>query len=309
MLARIPTALRHWFARHPTARRSGATRAKVLVVICLAIAVGCTSTALVDKSGLSFSQTPLIGKIVWNDLITDDLEAARAFYGALFGWKFEDADRRHGHRYLIASANNVYVGGILEVSERTDGKSQSRWLPYTSVEDVDAAVQRVQSSGGQVAVAPTNVDLGRVAAVLDPEGAVIGLARSRVGDPADASTAAAIGRIVWTELLANDPQAAAKFYASVVGYEPRTVIRRGGEYTWLTNNGAHRAGVFKNPSPSADPTWLTYFAVDDLVAATARVQALGGTVVLPPSATLREGTIAVVIDPTGAVLVLQKFMT
>lgn len=279
-----------------------------LAATFLVIAVGCTSTALIDDSGMSFSREPLIGKIVWTDLITDDLDAARAFYGALFGWTFEDAGRRHGQRYLIARANDVYVGGILEVGERAERKSLSRWLPYVSVDDVDVAVQRTTSSGGRVAVAPTNVGIGRVAAIIDPEGAVIGLARSRVGDPEDASTAPAVGRIVWTELLANDPMAAAKFYAAVVGYDPRTVTRRGGEYTWLTHHDAQRAGVFKNPSTTADPSWLTYFAVDDVVAATARVLELGGTVVLPPSATLREGTIAVVIDPTGAVLVLQKFM-
>lgn len=288
-------------------RSPRAIRWTSLAVISFVTAVGCTSTTLIDRSGMSFSQAPLIGKMVWNDLITDDLDAARAFYGALFGWTFEDAGQRHGHRYLIASVSNVYVGGVLEVDERADGKPLSRWLPYTSVESVDAAVQRTTSSGGRVAVAPTDVGLGRVAAIIDPEGAVIGLARSRIGDPEDASTEPAVGRIVWTELLANDPQAAAKFYTSVVGYEPRTVTRRGGEYTWLTHRGAQRAGVFKNPSTQADPVWLTYFAVDDPVAATARVQALGGTVVLPPSQALREGTIAVVIDPSGAILVLQKF--
>ncbi len=53
--------------------------------------------------------------------------------------------------------------------------------------------------------------------------------------------------------------------------------------------------------------WLTFFAVDDPVAAAERVRTLGGRVVLPPSPTLRDNTIAVVTDPAGAILVLQKF--
>jgi predicted enzyme related to lactoylglutathione lyase len=277
-------------------------------VLIALLAAGCTSTNLADKSGMSFSQAPLIGKVVWNDLITDDLDAVRNFYGELFGWTFEDAGRRHGHKYLIAKAGALYVGGILEVEHRADAKELSRWLPYVSVDDVDAAIQRTTSSGGRVAVAPTNVSLGRVAAIIDPEGAVIGIARSRVGDPDDVGSRPVVGRVVWTELLANDPQAAAKFYASVVGYEARTVQRRGGEYTWLTHRGAQRAGVFKNPSITADPVWLTYFSVDDAATAATRVQALGGTVVLPASPMVREGTIAVVADPAGAVLVLQKFI-
>jgi predicted enzyme related to lactoylglutathione lyase len=52
--------------------------------------------------------------------------------------------------------------------------------------------------------------------------------------------------------------------------------------------------------------WLTYFGVDDPAAAAARAQALGGKVLLPASPQLREGSMAVVTDPSGAVLVLQK---
>ncbi|GFE83771.1 glyoxalase [Steroidobacter agaridevorans] len=282
--------------------------ATLAVALC-AFAAACISTTRLDTSGLSFSQDPLIGKVVWNDLITDDLAAVRAFYSGLFGWTYDDAGSRHGHKYVLARAGNAYVGGILEVDDRADGKPLSRWLPYVSVDDVDAAVQRTKSEGGRVAVPPTKVNLGRVAAIIDPEGAVIGLARSRIGDPDETSTAPALGRIVWTELLANNPQQAAKFYAAVVGYEPLTAARRGGEYTWLTHRGTRRAGLFENPSSEAEPVWLTFFAVDDPAASAERVQTLGGRVVLPPSPTLRDNTIAVVTDPTGAILVLQKFPT
>ncbi len=278
----------------------------IAIALCI-IAGACTSTTRLDTSAISFSQSPLIGKIVWTDLITDDLEAVRAFYGGLFGWTYDEAGRRDGHKYLIARAGNAYAAGILEVDPPPDGKPVSRWLPYISVADVGVAVERASANGGRVAVAPTRVGLGRVAAIIDPEGAVIGLARSRIGDPDEATTAPALGRIVWTELLANDPERAAEFYASVVGYVPLTTARRGGEYTWLTYDGTRRAGLFANPSSEADPVWLTSFAVADPVAAAERAQALGGTVVLPPSPTLRDNTIAVVTDPGGAILVLQKF--
>jgi hypothetical protein len=111
---------------------------------------------------------------------------------------------------------------------------------------------------------------------------------------------------VRTELLANDPAAEARFYSTVVGYDVQTIERRGGQYTVLAHGGASRAGIFKNPSEQADPVWLSYFGVDDPAAAAKRVEALGGKVVLAPSAQLREGTIAVVTDPTGALLVLEK---
>lgn len=141
---------------------------------------------------------------------------------------------------------------------------------------------------------------------VDKEGAVFGLARSRIGDPDDITTAPGDGRVVWTELLSNDPAAASAFYHAVIGYDARNVERRGGQYTLLTRQGAERAGILRNPSEQATPTWLTYFGVEDAAAAAQRVEALGGKVILPPSPQLREGTMAVVTDPTGALLVLQK---
>ena len=136
---------------------------------------------------------------------------------------------------------------------------------------------------------------------------MIGLARSKIGDPDDKTTKAAAGRVVWTELLTNTaPADAAAFYRSVVGYEVRTIERRGGEYTLLVMQGADRAGILKNPAAQWPPAWVTYFGVDDPAAISARAEALGGKVLLPVSPMLREGTMAVVADPSGAILVLQK---
>jgi uncharacterized protein len=277
-------------------------------IALLAMLVGCTTTRL-DLSSMSFSQNPLIGKVVWNDLITEDLDAARKFYGALFGWTFERSTGREGHDYVIARSGGVYVAGLMSVARRDDGQRVSRWLPFISVSDVDRSTERATALGAKVVVAPRDVNLGRVAALIDPEGAVIGLARSAIGDPDDDTTAPALGRVVWTELLANDPAAAAKFYVAIAGYDVRALERRGGWYTMLTHDGADRAGIFQNPVREVAPLWLTYFAVADPAAAAARVAALGGAIVLPPSPALREGTMAVVTDPSGAVLVLQRFPT
>jgi predicted enzyme related to lactoylglutathione lyase len=63
--------------------------------------------------------------------------------------------------------------------------------------------------------------------------------------------------------------------------------------------------LLKNPT-DAKPVWLTYFGVDDPVAAMGRLEALGGAVIAPASPRLREGTMALVTDPTGALFVLQK---
>jgi predicted enzyme related to lactoylglutathione lyase len=267
------------------------------------------STGRVDTSGMSFSSEPLLGKVVWHDLITEDLDAVRRFYGELFGWTFENSTRPGLKSYALAKLGDVYVAGFVPIAARSDGARLSRWLPYLSVKDVDAAASAATASGGKIAVDARNVTVGRVAAIIDREGAVIGLARSRIGDPDDATTKASPGRIVWTELLSNDPEGAARFYHSVAGLDARTIERRGGTYTLLAKQGTDRAGILKNPTDNWDPLWLTYVGVDDPAAAAARVQSLGGAVLVPVSPEVREGTMAVIADPSGAVLALIKAPT
>jgi predicted enzyme related to lactoylglutathione lyase len=278
----------------------------LLTIALSLLLISCTTMQGPDLTGMSFSDEPLIGKAIWHDLVTEDPAAAERFYEGLFGWSFEKTTGSGGHAYSVARSGNVWVAGIVAVTPSTEGKTFSRWLPYLSVDDVDRAVETSVSAGGTVAATARNVPLGRVAAIVDREGAVIGLARSDIGDPDDSTTAAAPGRVIWTELLTNDVAAATEFYRRVVGFDVRTIKRRGGEYTLLGNNGIDRAGILENPLPDWSPVWLTYFGVKDVDAMAARAEELGGQILVPVSPEIREGTMAVVKDPTGALLVLQK---
>ena len=58
---------------------------------------------------------------------------------------------------------------------------------------------------------------------------------------------------------------------------------------------------------SGSPVWLTYFGVEDPAAAAASAESLGGRIVLQASPDVREGSMSVVTDPSGAVLVLQRW--
>jgi len=285
--------------------RPAGTWAAVASVLSMLLA-SCAVSTRIDTGSMSFSDTPLTGKVVWNDLITDDLAAARRFYGGMFGWTFDETRGPAGNDYLIARSGSLPVAGMVPVAPGSGGAKLSRWLPYVSVGDVDAAVNRATAAGATVAVGPRDVGLGQVAAIIDPQGAVIGIARSNLGDPDDATTAPGLGRKVWTELLSNDPAASARFYEAVVGYQARTIARRGGEYTLLSGGGVDRAGILANPTGDWSPVWLTSFGVADASKAAALAASLGGTVLLAPSADLREGGMAVVSDPSGAILVLQE---
>jgi len=278
----------------------------LLALTLTGMITACSVTTPGAAGAVSLSNEPLLGKFVWHDLVTDDPAAARRFYGSLLGWEFEQTTHPRGGDYTLILANGHYLGGMIEVDDPA-GADYSRWLPYLSVADVDAAVRLTESAGGSTVVAPVELEnLGRAAAITDPQGAVLGLLRSRIGDPDDSLPPTA-GRIVWNELLAADDTGAGRFYAALAGLEVSTIARRGGEYTLLRAQDRDRAGIMERPDPRVTPLWLAYFAVADVDAATRRAAELGGRVLLAPSPDLREGKMAVVTDPGGAILALQQW--
>jgi predicted enzyme related to lactoylglutathione lyase len=279
---------------------------RALAALVLLVGVGACSTTNESAVDMPLSEQPLVGKFVWHDLITDDVASVRRFYGELLGWEFEKTVHPLTGDYTLITSGGQYVGGIVQLDDAgTD--DYSRWLPYLSVADVDAAVGVTVSAGGEAVVEPLDLgSIGRAAAVTDPQGAVLGLLRSRVGDPDD-SAPVPPGGVVWNELLAADDAGAAGFYRAVAGLEVRTISRRGGEYTLLRAQGRERAGILKRPDDRVTPQWLTHFAVTDVAMAARRAAELGGEVLLTPSPELREGTLAVVTDPAGAVFALQQW--
>lgn len=283
-------------------------RKKLILPLVLlgAVAMSCTTSGTPDVSGMSFSERPLTGKVIWNDLITEDIDAAQRFYGEMFGWTFQESRGEGGAEYLLARVGNVYVAGLVAADERTDGRKVSRWLPYLSVPDVDDAIERGVGAGADVAASARDLGVGRAAVIVDPQGAVIGLASSDIGDPDDQTTRAAIGKIIWHEMLSADSIASAGFYRLIAGYEIDSINRNGGEYTLLKQGSIPRAGLMQRPNEDVKPVWLTHFGVSDPAAAARKAESLGGQVIVAPTPEMRDGNVAIVSDPSGAVLILSK---
>jgi len=112
------------------------------------------------------------GALSWNELNTRDLAAAKAFYGAVFGWSFEDNDMGEAGSYTTISLGEGMIGGILDMNEREIPEQvPAHWQVYFAVEDTDAAVEQAKQGGGSVMVPPMEVPAGRFAILLDPHGA------------------------------------------------------------------------------------------------------------------------------------------
>ncbi|TBW39200.1 VOC family protein [Siculibacillus lacustris] len=115
------------------------------------------------------------GTIIWNELMTSDVEAAKAFYGAVLGWTFETVDSAVGPYTLARRPGEPRpVAGFMPWAAATPGAED--WFAYAGVDDVAAAVAAVRAAGGTVHRDVFDIaGVGTFAIVADPVGAVIGL--------------------------------------------------------------------------------------------------------------------------------------
>src|SRR4051794_17837864 len=101
----------------------------------------------------------------WVDLTTSDLDAAKAFYGSLFGWGAEDVPGDAGGYAMFSSRGHLVAG----VGPQQDPNQPVVWSTYVAVESADAAAQKATDAGGQVLFGPMDVmDAGRMAVFAHP---------------------------------------------------------------------------------------------------------------------------------------------
>jgi len=108
------------------------------------------------------------GALMWNELSTSDLDAASAFYADLFGWELKDI-RGEPEPYLAIGNAGSSNGGI---RRSMPPGLPPQWLVYFAVEDLEAGMGRVRALGGAVHAGPIEVEVGRLAVVGDPQGAI-----------------------------------------------------------------------------------------------------------------------------------------
>ena len=112
----------------------------------------------------------------WNELLTNDVEKAKAFFKDVLGWSFEDMPMPDGGTYNIALMEDEIVGGIMQMPAEVPAGTPPHWLSYIEVDDIDKRLAKVTQAGGQALRQPFEVpEVGRIAIVTDPTGAVLGL--------------------------------------------------------------------------------------------------------------------------------------
>ena len=266
----------------------------------------------------------------WVDTTHPDPPAAVAFYGALFGWEFENVTPAGAPgEYHIARIGGRDVAAVGSQPEGAAGAAV--WNTYIWVDSADDAAARAREAGGSVLAEPFDIpEAGRTAVLADREGAPFCVWQARhhrgaqiVNEP---------GSLNFNGLGTRDPEAARSFYGSVFGWE--VLDLGGGGAMWMlpgygefleqrepglrermAQGGAPEgfADVVAtlNPigdeEPDAPAHWTVTFAVADADATAAKAYELGGKVLVAPfdAPWVR---MAVLADPQGASFIASKFV-
>jgi predicted enzyme related to lactoylglutathione lyase len=232
------------------------------------------------------------GTFSWVDLGTSDADGAKAFYGGLLGWDFEDVPVPDSPPYSMASIGGRTVAALYG---KRDEQAPSAWLSYVTVEDADATAARAAELGGTVISEPFDVmEAGRMAVLQDPTGAVFAIWQPRAS--IGAQLVNDVGALCLNQLNTSDPGAAQAFYGDLFGWTFRGVASGPQAYWGITNGERLNGGMMESEPPS----WLAYFTSADVDASAAKVTELGGKVIVAPSP-VPGGRITVAADPQGAV--------
>jgi len=252
------------------------------------------------------------GRFCWVELITPDPDAAKQFYGKLFGWAAADHSMGDNMVYtMLQVQNSVDVAALYGLSEdQQKNQVPPHWGSYVAVDSVDRTAEKAKSLGGSVIVNPMDVsDSGRMAVLKDPGGANVAIweAKEHIG----AGLRDGHGTFGWNELLTHDIDACKSFYSELFEWKAETKDMGGIDYTSFKQGDQFRAGMMaiqKEWGDKVPPNWLVYFTVRDLDAAMGTAKEQGGSVDKPHTVE-GLGRFAIFRDPQGATSALMEWAT
>jgi predicted enzyme related to lactoylglutathione lyase len=258
-----------------------------------------------------------LGSFIWYELMTTDPDAAAKFYGAVVGWKITGPANSEGadpaakggvdYRHIVRTDGGGNGGVLALTQEMCDGGARPVWLGYLYVADVDAAVQAIVADGGKSLMPAFDIDVGRIAMVMDPQGLPFYVMKPipPVDNPhgeSDVYDRWGEQHVSWNELYTPDLEAAQAFYAKHFNFEFNEKMSMGpmGDYCFIDHGGQTIGAMMQKPPQVPMPLWNFYIRVADLDAAIAAVKAGGGQVINGPMEVPGGDRIINGIDPQGA---------
>jgi predicted enzyme related to lactoylglutathione lyase len=253
------------------------------------------------------------GAPCWVDALQPDPKAAATFWAELFGWHLaERTGSDSGPSYYVGQLQDSEVAGV---GRAPATEISPHWKTYVRVDDIDATIAAAIQAGGRlIDDSLPSVEGDQRALLADPAGAVFGinqrLGAQRVNEPG-----------AWSMSMLNtgDARTATDFYGALFGWTTSTFDAGGVDMTMW-----HLPGYFGGepsqpvprdvvavmaplPDSNAPARWDVNFWVRDADDIAARAEALGGSVIAPPSdqPPFRE---AVIADPAGAPIAISQLV-
>jgi predicted enzyme related to lactoylglutathione lyase len=109
--------------------------------------------------------------VIWFEVLGKDGAVLQKFYSDAFGWELQDAGMGYG---MVTEPKEGIGGGI---GQTQDGQGHVTF--YVGVDDLQAALDKVESLGGKTVVPVTEMEMVTFALFADPEGHVVGLVKNQ----------------------------------------------------------------------------------------------------------------------------------
>ncbi len=249
------------------------------------------------------------GTFCWIELGTTDQNAAKQFYGSLFGWAPADFPMGPNEYYTMFNIDGRNTGACYTLNEqmRTQGVPP-HWMLYVCVSNADETAAKVQPAGGKIVAGPFDVmTFGRMAVVQDSTGATLSIWQpmSHQGT----AISGVPGTLCWADLMTPDAAGAARFYEQVFNWK-LDPGKDGTGYLHIKAGEEFIGGIppAEHVPPGIPPHWLLYFYVENCDAATSKATGAGARVHMPPMTMEGVGRWSVVADPQGAAFALFQPM-
>lgn len=254
------------------------------------------------------------GAHCWVDTSQPDPESAVRFYGALFGWSFNDPTPMPSGlegEYRVARLDGRMIAGLGQAPQGLPAV----WTTSVRVEDVNRTVAGATAAGGGVLIGPASAGgEGQLAVLRDPAGVAFGIWQP--GERRGAQLVNEPGTWTMSTLHTTALNETDVFYGGLFGWKLDRVVDTPLAYWRLPG---HVGGQINQPMPRdivavaveigedepTPPHWGITFLVADCDETAGKADALGGTILLAPTdaAGFRS---AVVADPHGGVIAISE---
>jgi uncharacterized protein len=250
------------------------------------------------------SNSEVLGKFVWHELLTTDTAAAAAFYPKVVPWRTAPSSMPG---YTIWMAGQTQIGGLMALPAEA-AATPPHWLVYVGTPNVDATCTQAQGLGARVVKAAADIpNVGRFAVLSDPQGATFAVFTPGAGAPPPGAPPAQ-GAFSWHELATTDVAGGLRFYGELFGWRkgPGHDMGAMGVYQIFEHGGSQVGGMCRPGSAHAAPSWLSYVHVADSNRAVAAAKAAGGRLLHGPMEVPGGSWVALLTDPQGGSFAVQE---